>query len=142
MPPYSPDGSVDHGAPCVRCRCPRWKHKHDGYCQNGACSCNTFKGTTRYRNPWHRPDKPEYGPAEYETDAAPTTYRGFLLYHRVRSTQDYASGAHVFDVVQNGACLTQCAGPDGARRAIDAIIDAIIDERSGSSGNGRAEVGR
>jgi hypothetical protein len=50
MPPYSPDGSVDHGAPCVRCRCPRWKHKHDGYCRNGACACVTFRDPA-YRDP-------------------------------------------------------------------------------------------
>lgn len=79
-----------------------------------------------YTNPWHKPGKPEYGPAIYQTDAAPTEYGGHLIYHRQ---------AQVWDVVKDGACVTQMAGPDGARRAIDAInakADAarIVDPKS------------
>lgn len=68
---------------------------------------------TAYRNPWHKPGKPEYGPAMYETDVKPESYRDHLIYHRV--------GA-VWDVVQNGVCITQMAGPNGARRAIDRLV--------------------
>lgn len=67
-----------------------------------------------YRNPWHRPSKPEYGPATFTTDAHPTEYRGYLIYHRVQN---------VWDVVKDGACVSQMAGPNGARTAIDRLVD-------------------
>lgn len=67
---------------------------------------------TRYANPWHKPGKPEYGPAEYETDAGPVTYGGHLIFHRLPLC---------WDVVKDGACVTQMAGPNGARRAIDRL---------------------
>lgn len=67
----------------------------------------------RYRNPWHRPGHAETGPLEYETEARPASYRGFLIYRRL---------PQVFDVVRDGACVTQMAGPQGARSAIDKMI--------------------
>lgn len=77
---------------------------------------------TSYTNPWHKPGKPEYGPAVYETEVAPTTYRDHLIYHRQ---------AQVWDVVKGGVCVTQRAGPDGARRAIDDINAArVVDPKS------------
>lgn len=66
-----------------------------------------------YRNPWHRPGRPEYGPAIYSTGATPIEYRGHLIYHRQ---------TNVWDVVKDGACVTQCAGLGGAKRAVDAIL--------------------
>ena len=69
---------------------------------------------SEYRNPWHRPGHPEYGPASYVTDARPVEYRGFMIYQRIKG--------HVWDVVRNGQCITQLAGPNGARQAIDAIL--------------------
>lgn len=69
---------------------------------------------TSYVNPWHRPGRPEYGPAMYETTARGREYRGFMIYERV--------SGKVWDVVRDGACLTQMAGPNGARRAVDAIL--------------------
>jgi hypothetical protein len=76
---------------------------------------------TRYRNPWHNPRKPHYGPEFYETDAKPVEHAGCLIYHRINSTQPIASGAHVFDVVKGGVCVHQMAGPNGARRAAESI---------------------
>lgn len=70
---------------------------------------------TKYKNPWHRLDKREYGPAFYETDATPTEYRGYLIYHRTMA---------VWDVVKDGVCVTQLAGPTGAKRAIDDLLIA------------------
>jgi hypothetical protein len=64
-----------------------------------------------YANPWHKPGKPEYGPAAYVTDATPTEYGGHLIYRRLPDC---------YDVVKGGVCVTQMAGPNGARRAIDA----------------------
>lgn len=65
---------------------------------------------TRYRNPWHRADARDmYGPEFYETDAAPIAHAGSLIYERIRGK--------VWDVVRDGACVTQRAGLDGAKEA-------------------------
>ncbi len=66
---------------------------------------------TQYTNPWHKQGKPEYGPAVYETEAKPSEYRGYSIYERITG--------HCWDVVKDGACVHQMAGPNGARRAID-----------------------
>jgi hypothetical protein len=71
-------------------------------------------GKATYSNPWHRDGaRNGSGPAAYETSAKPTEYRGFLVYERVKG--------HVWDVVRDGACVTQRAGLNGAREAIDAM---------------------
>ncbi len=72
----------------------------------------TTEPTATYRNPWHKPGKPEYGPPSYATHVAPEEYKGYLIYHRISC---------VFDVVKDGVCVTQRAGPNGARRAIDEL---------------------
>jgi hypothetical protein len=71
--------------------------------------------TTRYKNPWHKPGKPEYGPAFYETTARPTEYHGCLIYQRIKGA--------CWDVVRDGACIHQMAGLNGAKRAIDQDIE-------------------
>jgi len=63
-----------------------------------------------YRNPWHKPGKPEYGPAMYVTNVEPTHYGGFRIYHRL---------GNVWDVVKDGECVAQLAGPNGAKSWID-----------------------
>ena len=67
-----------------------------------------------YRNPWHTPGKPEYGPPVYSCEATPRAYRGFLIYRRHERH---------FDVVRDGVCISQRAGPNGARAIIDLICD-------------------
>ena len=67
---------------------------------------------TSYKNPWHTPGKSQYGPAHYVSEAQPQEYRGFQIYRRL---------PEVFDVVKDGVCVTQMAGPNGARSAIDAL---------------------
>lgn len=69
--------------------------------------------TTTYKNPWHRKG---HGPPKYRTESRPTKYRGHLIYQRIKG--------HVWDVVKDGACITQRAGMGGAKRAIDAITEA------------------
>lgn len=71
--------------------------------------------TVRYRNPWHEPHSQTYGPREYETDARPQSYRGYLIYERIKGV--------CWDVVKDGECVTQMAGLDGARRAIDMALE-------------------
>jgi len=70
--------------------------------------------TTSYRNQWHRPEEPHYGPAVYETRFPSQPYRGFDVYERM---------PNVFDVVKDGVCVGQFAGYDGAKRNIDAYLD-------------------
>lgn len=69
----------------------------------------------RYMNPWFRSGKPEYGPAFYETSESPIEYRGVLIVERV---------PNVWDVVVDDVCVTQRAGPDGAKRFVDQEIFA------------------
>ena len=73
---------------------------------------------TTYINPWHKPGKPEYGPTKYETNVKPTEYKGFLIYNRI---QAYNLGGGVWAVVQNGHCVTQRAGINGAKSYIDEL---------------------
>lgn len=69
---------------------------------------------THYKNPWHNPRLSHYGPEFYTTDETPEEYRGYLIYNRTPC---------VWDVVKDGACVTQMAGPNGARQAIDKLCD-------------------
>ena len=78
---------------------------------------------TRYLNPWYKSNGAS-GPRFYETSAAPKNYRGYLIYHRINSAYPLSSGAHCFDIVKNGVCVSQMAGPRGATDKIDAIITA------------------
>ena len=76
---------------------------------------------TTYINPWHKPTKRDCGPAFYSTDATPKEYKGCLIYHRINSTGTIESGSHIFDVVKDGVCIGQYAGPNGARSFIDKL---------------------
>lgn len=70
---------------------------------------------TTYKNPWHKLNNRElYGPEYYTTDAKPKEYKGYLIYERI--------ACHVWDVVKDGVCVTQMAGPIGARNAIDKLL--------------------
>lgn len=72
-----------------------------------------------YRNPWHRPGKPEYGPAQYTTDAKPVRIGKYIRYHRVQSSN---FSANVFDYVIDGVCVVQLAGPSWYEEKIDAHV--------------------
>jgi len=71
---------------------------------------------TTYKNPWHKPQNPMYGPENYSTDSKPVLYCNYLIYERI--------AGHVWDVVKDGACITQLAGLNGAKRAIDNLQGA------------------
>lgn len=70
---------------------------------------------TTYKNPWHKPINNIYGPENYSTDEAPTEYRNYLIYERIFG--------RVWDVVKDGKCITQLAGLNGAKRAIDKLLE-------------------
>ncbi len=70
-----------------------------------------MSGATFYGNPWHKPGRPEYGPALYEARGKPVAHAGALIFERV-------SGC-VWDVVVNGVCVTQRAGLRGAKQAAE-----------------------
>lgn len=71
-----------------------------------------------YRNPWYHPTRRETGPAVYCTDVTPVAYKDYLIYQRI--------AGHVWDVVKDGVCVTQRAGLEGARQAIDALAHYIL----------------
>lgn len=68
--------------------------------------------SSRYRNPWHKSGQPQYGPAFYETTVQPTKYRGYQIF-RIHERH--------YDVVRNGVCVHQMAGPNVARKAVDKL---------------------
>jgi hypothetical protein len=65
-----------------------------------------------YLNPWHHPDKTEYGPRMYHCDVRAVSYGCYEIFHRLPT---------VWDVVRDGVCFTQRAGLDGAKRWIDSL---------------------
>ena len=67
-----------------------------------------------YRNPWHNPSKLCGGPAFYRADSKPVVYRGCHIY-RIQHGH--------YDVVKSGICLTQRGGLQGAKLAIDNMLD-------------------
>ena len=68
----------------------------------------------RYKNPWYDPRNP-YSVPEFEADSEPVpASNGCLVYER----REF--GYPIFDVVKDGVCVTQRAGPNGARRAAEA----------------------
>jgi hypothetical protein len=69
----------------------------------------------KYRNPWYKSDQGHYGPRYFETDAKPVEHAGHLIYQRVPG--------QVWDVVKDGVCLTQLAGPNGAKEAAEKLRD-------------------
>jgi hypothetical protein len=81
---------------------------------------------TRYRNPWHKPTDSAYGPEFYETTATLTDYKGYSIFERI--------AGRVWDVVKDGECQTQMAGPNGARAWIDCVIDNSTTENLARAG--------
>ncbi len=73
-----------------------------------------------YRNQSYSPGNPMYGPEFYETGAKPQEYRGHLIYNRIQGDP----GRGVWDVVLDGQCVGQLAGPRGARDWIDESMGA------------------
>ena len=65
-----------------------------------------------YRNPFHSANYTGSKPV-IETSVKPTEYRGFLIF-KIHSQH--------FDVVKDGVLVSQMAGPNGARQAVDAAI--------------------
>lgn len=70
----------------------------------------TQEKPTRYRNSFHQPRDTTYGPEFYETYARPIEHRGFLIFQRL---------PQCFDIVENGVCVGQLAGLNGAKSAIE-----------------------
>ena len=70
-----------------------------------------------YKNTFHsyRYD----GSKEYYDGMNPVKYRGWRIYHRIKSNAD---GGNVYDIVFDGVCLGMYAGIKGAKSAIDGII--------------------
>lgn len=67
---------------------------------------------TRYRNPWHRPEDRNNGPEFFETDARPRMVAGLAIYKRL---------PNCWDIVRDGVCICQRAGPRGAKEAAERL---------------------
>lgn len=63
----------------------------------------------RYRNSFHKTHDAAYGPEFYATDASPVEHGGLFIYRRLDKC---------FDIVDDGVCIGQYAGLDGAKNAI------------------------
>lgn len=70
--------------------------------------------TAQYKNPWHKQRDIYSGPEIFTTEAKPKEYKGYLIYH-VKKDQ--------YDVVKDGVCVSQLAGPNGAIRKIDQLTE-------------------
>ena len=71
-----------------------------------------------YINPFHNLNYQSSAPV-FTTTAKPKEYRGFLIYERINGSS--------FEVVQDGVCITQRAGMNGAKSAIDNLLDNPTD---------------
>jgi hypothetical protein len=76
-----------------------------------------------YKNSWYKKYpaddfRKSIGPEFYESDSVPVEYAGLFIYQR----QEF--GYPIFDVVQNGICVSQRAGLNGAKQAAEAIVNA------------------
>jgi hypothetical protein len=76
--------------------------------------------TTVYKNPWHKPNNPTYGPEYYKTDAKPREYKGYLIYNRIPGKP----GRGCWDIVKDGICITQRAGD--TNHGLNSVIDDLI----------------
>lgn len=56
--------------------------------------------------------KSAYRAGYIQASGTPKEYKGHLIYHAISS----------YDIVKDGVCISQCAGPNGAQRAIDKIV--------------------
>jgi hypothetical protein len=70
-----------------------------------------------YTNPFHSPQYSGSTPV-ITTDSKPSEYRGYLIYERIRG--------QVWDIVKDGVCVGMNAGPRGARKRIDEIINPTL----------------
>lgn len=75
----------------------------------------------RYRNSFHNPNNPMYGPEFYERNAEPVEYRGYWI---VKVLDRW------FDIVKDGVCIHQY----GSDRAAREIINRIESQKSDAGG--------
>lgn len=75
---------------------------------------------TTYKNSFHN-EKYQGSEPMIQTDVRPTIYKGYEIYHRIKSS---SPGGNVFDVVKDGICVGMNAGINGAKRKIDSFNQA------------------
>lgn len=56
----------------------------------------------------------------FSTEEKPIEYKGFQIFHRIRSSNP---SANCFDVVINGVCIGMYAGLNGAKMYIDGELN-------------------
>lgn len=75
-----------------------------------------------YLNPWYKKYNRYSSPEYFQTKGIPIKYNGYLIFHRV---------PEIWDVVKNNVCITQMAGINGAKRAIDELCQSTGEEKTG-----------
>lgn len=80
--------------------------------------------TVKYKNPWHKRNDPHSGPEYYSVDIysesnhnKPVSYKGCMIYVR------WDRFGEVWDIVKDGVCVGQRAGPNGAKARVDELIN-------------------
>lgn len=79
-----------------------------------------------YKNPWFgKGNNDKDMPRSYKTSVKPEEYKGFHIYHRIKDESDptFKLGKNIFDIVYQGKLVSQMAGPNGAKKAIDTKSD-------------------
>lgn len=71
----------------------------------------------RYKNPWHNPAS-SFSKPEFVCHSHPINYMGYQIFHRGKS-KSYP----IFDVLKEGACVTQRNSLNAAMNFIDREID-------------------
>ena len=76
--------------------------------------------TVKYKNPWYKakernPYSPEYFRYNSGSGDGIEEYKGFTIYAR------WDRFALCYDIVKDDICISQMAGPNGARRKIDEL---------------------
>ncbi len=74
-----------------------------------------------YKNPWHDPRNND-SPAFYSTNHEPEIYKGYQIFNRIPGE----IGRGIWDIVKDDVCISQYAGPNGARKAIDEIVNESL----------------
>jgi len=79
---------------------------------------NSFQETS-YKNSFYNKSN-TFSVPFIKTTAKAVLYRGYLIYHRLRTTTPQND---IFDIVKNSVCVGMNAGINGAKIKIDKLID-------------------
>lgn len=77
---------------------------------------------TTYLNTFYNPKRKD-SKKFLTTEAKPTYYKGFKIYHRVKSAE---RGGNIYDIVISNECIGMYAGLRGAKQRIDILTPMMV----------------